>query len=54
MTFDDDFNKIKPTPHHIFDDDDFNNGKICKISNVLHDILYIGVTCDALKTFIYV
>jgi hypothetical protein len=32
MAFDDDFNKIKPTPDHISDDDDFNNGKIHKIS----------------------
>ena len=32
------------------DDDDFNNAKICKIYNVVNDELYIGETCDALKT----
>ena len=26
--------KIKKTPDRISDDDDFNNGKVCKISNV--------------------
>ena len=32
----------------INDDDDFNNGKIHKISSVLNDILYIGATCNTL------
>ena len=32
------------------DDDDLNNAKIYI---VLNDILYIGVTCDALKTCLY-
>jgi hypothetical protein len=50
LAFDDDFHKIKTTPCRMNDDDDFNNANICKIINVLNDILYIGVTCDALKT----
>ena len=50
IVFDDYFHKIKRTPDRISDDDDFNNGKIHKISNVLNYILYFGVTCDELKT----
>jgi hypothetical protein len=41
---------IKVKEHRISAADDFNNGKMYKISNVLNDILYIGVTCDALET----
>ena len=41
MVFDEEYNKIKQTPGCVSDDDDFNNGKIYKISNVLNDILCI-------------
>jgi hypothetical protein len=53
IVFDDDFHKIKTTPGRMNDDDDFNNAKTCKIYNVLNDVLYIGVTCDALKTCLF-
>jgi hypothetical protein len=43
------FNTIKKTTDRISDDDDFNNGNIYEISNVLNDIVYIGVTCNALN-----
>ena len=51
FVFDDEYDKIKQAPGRIFDDDDFYNGFIYKISNVLNNILYIGVTCNALKTW---
>jgi len=42
--------KIKTTPCRMNDDDDFYIVILYKIYNVLNDILYMGVTCDALKT----
>ena len=53
IVFDNDFHKIKTPPGRMNDDGDFNNTKIYKIYNVLNDILYIGVTCDALKTCLF-
>ena len=50
IVFDDEYNKITKTPDRVSDDDDFKNGKICKISNVLNDILYIDATCNSIKT----
>jgi len=38
IVFDDDFNNIKKTPERFSDDDDFNTGKMYKISNL--DILF--------------
>ena len=38
IVFDDDFHKIKTTPGHRNDDDDFNNAKMYKIYNVLNRI----------------
>jgi hypothetical protein len=39
IVFDDEYDKIKQAPGRISDDDDFHNGKIYKVSNVLNDIL---------------
>jgi len=50
IVLDDDFHKITRIPDCTSDDDDFNNAKVYKISNVVNDILYTGVTCNALKT----
>ena len=50
IVFDQECNKIKKKTHRISDNHDFNNGKIYKISNVVNDMLYIGVTCNTLKT----
>jgi hypothetical protein len=50
IVFDEEYNEIQKKPDRISDDDNFNNCKINKISNVLNVNLYIGVTCDALKT----
>jgi hypothetical protein len=53
LVFDDEFHKIKRIRDCTSNDnDDFKNAKIYKIYNVLNNILYIGVTCDALKTWI--
>jgi hypothetical protein len=46
IVFDDDFHKIKRTSDRISDDDGFSNDKMYKISNVLNDILYTGITCN--------
>jgi hypothetical protein len=43
IVFDNEYDKIEQAPGRN-SNDDFNNGKIYKISNVLNDILYIGVT----------
>ena len=51
IIFDDEYTKIKQTPDRISDDDDFDDCKIYKISNVLN-ISCVVVTCDALKTFL--
>jgi hypothetical protein len=50
IVFDDGFHTIKTTHDRISDDDDFNDAKTDKIYDVLNHILYIGVTCDTLKT----
>ena len=52
-SFDDDFNKIKTTPDRISDDDNFDYGKKYRISNILNDILYRSVTCNAPKTCLF-
>jgi hypothetical protein len=51
IIFDEEYTRIKQTPDRISDDDDFDDGKIYKISNVLN-ISCVVVTCDALKTFL--
>ena len=43
IVFDEEYNTLQQPPSRISDDDDFNDGKIYKISNVLNDILYILV-----------
>jgi hypothetical protein len=44
IVFEDDFHKIKKLHDDIHDDDDFNNGKIYKISHIVNDFFYICAT----------
>ena len=52
IVFDDEHDQIRQAPGRISDDDVFNNGKIYTVSNVLNDILNLGETCNALKTWL--
>ena len=51
IVFDNDFHRIQKIHEDVKNDDVFfNYAKIYKIKNVLSNILYICVTCDALKS----
>ena len=50
IVFDNDFHKSKALHGDIDDDDNFKNAKTYKICNDIHDILYIGITCNTLKS----
>ena len=49
IVFDSDFHKITKIHDDVKDDDDFNNGNICKIYKYINDVLYTGTTCITLK-----
>ena len=53
LVFDNNFHKSKTLHGDVDDDDYLNNAKIYKIYKDINDVLYIGVTCNTLKSCLF-